>query len=269
VLRSTVEHFERIAGELAKFSDPIVLVDPFVSFFEGDENKTEVAVQWKWALERLQRDVHGMLLVLLHHLSKAGAKNDTGGKVYGSRGSTVLPGWTDAQYEIRDFTNMAGAVRFVVEPTKMRGIGTPPPHTVLSRFGEGISWSPESDAEWADRKAQVLAFVRSSAEPVSKRDIQKAVSGRREGIYRAVDELIREGLLKSGPRGLELATTDPEWSPPKGVGTTSVGGPGTTGDHGDHLGFRGKPKNDLASQRAGTTGTTQHWSEPKETGGDG
>ena len=77
------------------FIPDLIVVDPLADVMYGDENKTQDMETFKKDMDRLIKYL-GATIIINHH-----SRKDSTGDLYGSRGSTVLPGALDMAIELR------------------------------------------------------------------------------------------------------------------------------------------------------------------------
>lgn len=223
---------DRLEEIIASHGFEVLILDPWRTYFAGDENNnTEVEA----ALARLDDLIrgHGIAVVALHHLSKArdGAEvEDTWRGAsrladWASTRVTLLPHFTDSQAKRQGMTR-AQARRFVDvhflrrhEPTENFSVQFDP------ELGLWVPWnSPEKAAE-ARRKdldpedvAEVCATA-GGFDSLRKAAVHLKVSA--AVARRALDRAVVEGLVEEipGPRGsmaYRAATVIDLWQQLKG-----------------------------------------------------
>ena len=77
------------------FIPDLIIIDPLADVMYGDENKTQDMEIFKKDMDRLIKYL-GATIIINHH-----SRKDSTGDLYGSRGSTVLPGALDMAIELR------------------------------------------------------------------------------------------------------------------------------------------------------------------------
>jgi len=244
-------------------SEPVVILDPLVHLWIGDENKTAdvSALVQHLALLRSMEDA---LIVIPTHPSK-GAVNSGTPSVYGARGSSVLAGWFDCILNVEYAPREPGTEAMTITPVKSRDIEMYDRRHLVLRKGTGEISIKTDREERADKlEAQIGDFVAARG-PVSKHQIEQAVGGRAEWIRRVVDDLVTRGFLKhstssrSGTPLLELNVTS--------SGPLIKGGPGTKSvtcvrDVADEVGRSGLAEEaNAARQRAFGRETDARWEE--------
>jgi hypothetical protein len=181
--------FEMLLRTMGEAKHPVLILDPLASFFVGNENETEEANAFVHRLRLLQRSNAGLLLVLAHHTSKAGARGE-GAALLAARGSIVFSAWADAQLNLSGLKAPHGTVRFGLEVAKMREAEKGPALEVSIALGSGIVTMEE--AQGADNQAQEVRQALRADPEASANDIYKLVGGNRKAVLRLVAELKNE-----------------------------------------------------------------------------
>lgn len=190
--------------ELLRAEDaPVLILDPLVSMFRGNENDTEEMNQVRAHLDELARANPKALIVLLHHTSKAGERGD-GAAVYAGRGSTVLGGWADVLLNVRHerSTNGAGRVSFSVLIAKNRDGERDYRVRFDVSLGDGtVSHVREEEARPIEMRHAIRDALNVATAPLSANALAQQVGRRREEVLKAVKEMQTEGELQRVGRG--------------------------------------------------------------------
>lgn len=209
---------EPIRAQMAEFlrthDAPVLVFDPFSSLFLGNENDTEAVNQAKEHVQWLATVNPRALIVLVHHTSKAGERGE-GPPIYAARGSTVLPGWADVQVNLTREDTPHGSMRvaFVAQIAKGRDGETAQRFRFTISLGDGaMSVSSVSEEAPQDKVQKVRrALASSSSTPLNKTRLAKVSGGRRQDVFRAIDEMEARGEIKREGDGYVLlseTTTD-------------------------------------------------------------
>lgn len=78
------EDFDVLRQSVKELQPALLVIDPFVNSFDGNENLSQDVVKWTKRLDDLL-EIHPTSLLIIHHANKAG----------GLRGNTALWGWYD------------------------------------------------------------------------------------------------------------------------------------------------------------------------------
>jgi hypothetical protein len=197
----------QMAEHLRAHEAPVLILDPFSSLFLGDENDTRAVNQAKEQIQALATINERALIVLLHHTSKSGERGD-GPLIYAARGSTVLPGWADVQVNLtrEDTPHGSGLVSFVAQVAKGRDGETAQRYRFTISLGDGtVTREDVSDEAPQDKVAKVRQALASADTPLNKTQIFKAVRGRRQDVFRAIEAMADRGEIKREGQGYVLA----------------------------------------------------------------
>ena len=191
---------QKLVAVLKAYPDPIMVLDPFSSVFDGDENDTRQMNAAKGYLEELARANPRALLVLCHHTSKAGERGD-GPAMYAARGSSILSGWADVQLNLKHhpLPENSGKVAFVAKVEKHRDgeRGYRTLVTVPLGGGEVTFDKPPADHSRAEK---ILTVAREQPE-LSKDALAREVGGRKKDTCAEIDRLIAAGTLEKRGKG--------------------------------------------------------------------
>jgi len=191
---------QELAAELKAHPNPIMVLDPFSSVFDGDENDTRQMNQAKGYLEELARANPRALLVLCHHTSKAGERGD-GPPMYAARGSSILSGWADVQLNLKHhpMPKGSGKVAFVATVEKHRDgeRGYRALVTVPLGGGEVTFDKPPAEQDHAER----ILKAATDQPDLSRDALARAVGGRKGSVLTEIDRLTAEGALEKRGKG--------------------------------------------------------------------
>jgi hypothetical protein len=185
---------------------PVLVLDPLVSLFIGDENSTEEAKAVVESLKTLLRANPRLLLVLLHHSSKSGAKGDTP-VLYAARGSSVFSGWCDTQLNLEGIEEPqdSGRVSFFIDNPKQRDAQRASRQRMTIALGSGdVSLVKASEAARDDRAQRIVEALKTSPEGRSRNAIVEEVGGNKQQVLRTISQLVTDGTLVDGTKGIRL-----------------------------------------------------------------
>jgi hypothetical protein len=228
VLLEDESTFQALLATVAEASRPILILDPLAAIMAGNENDTKEAGVFVQRLRALQRASPELLLVILHHTSKAGSRGDASSS-YAARGSSQFSAWADTQLNLKgqQGPHEPGQIAFTVEVVKMRDAERGDPKTVALRLGTGeVAFGEDGQA-----KLRILEALSAAAKPLmSVNALNGAAGGNRSANLKAIAALQRSGLIRNDPnRGFELVPAVP----------LVLSGSGTTGSRFPPL--RGEP----------------------------
>jgi hypothetical protein len=198
-----VQIIEKLKSEDA----PVLILDPLVSLFLGDENDTQEMNLARAHLEELARANSKALIVLLHHTSKSGERGE-GSPVHAGRGSGVLAGWADVQLNLthEQTPKGEGRVGFVARVTKCRDGERDHRVRFIITLGEGtVACDPVEDSGSTETPQLIRDALTSSASPVSGTELARIVRRRKDQVLRAVKDMEAEGELRRTSTGYVLA----------------------------------------------------------------
>lgn len=198
---------KRLSDELAAAEAPVLILDPLSALFEGDENETKEASALMRRVMALQRANPRLLLVLLHHSSKAGAKGDSGPMLYAARGSSVFSGWCDTQLNLEGAPEPEGSgrVSFFIDVAKQRDEEKAPRHKMSIALGSGeVTLIKASAAARDDRAQKVVDALEDVPEGMSRNELAKAIGGNRQFALKTIAHLLANGTLDDGLKGVKL-----------------------------------------------------------------
>jgi len=182
----------RIVARLRAEEAPVLVLDPFSSFFLGDENDTRAVNVAKSHIEEFAQANENALVIVMHHMSKNGDQREGGARLHAARGSSVLPGWADFQLHLHReaLPRDSGQVAFQVEVVKMRDDESGQKFRVALSLGTGTAAIEHIQSPVRDRKAErvieVLATVKA---PLKKQELAKLLGGRNETALQLIDDL--------------------------------------------------------------------------------
>lgn len=199
VLLSDKPTFRDLLKAVKSAKRPVLLLDPLCSLYVGDENSTEEASAFRHRLEQLQRANPALLLVLLHHTSRHGAKGD-GSPLYAGRGSTVFIGWCDVQLNVEGRQAERGKVSFSVLSTKVRDGEKDKRLAVTISLGTGEVALAEESRQPA-RRREVVAALKATGKPMSKNALATALGGNRQALFLEIDAMEGEEIRRDPDLG--------------------------------------------------------------------
>jgi hypothetical protein len=165
--------FAWLEGQVRALRPRLLVLDPFVRIFRGNEDDAGHVAAVLGLLRKLQRD-YGMAVALVHHARK-GATTTSGATL---RGSGDLHAWGDSNLYL---TPTRAGSRVVVEHRSARA---PEPFTVALRLGdqeaveglvaiEDVDDDDETTESAAPLDERVLALLGSSPAPLGLTSLQQ------------------------------------------------------------------------------------------------
>lgn len=207
------EQLRALAASMMSAAAPVVILDPLVHIWVGDENKTADVSLLVQQLAVL-RGFEDALIVIPTHISK-GANNGERPSIYGARGSSVLAGWFDCILNVEFVEREPGTEAMMITPVKSRDLEMYDSRKLVLTKGTGdVSICSERDDRAAKMQADICAFVGSRGE-ASANEIEKAMGGRHAWVRTQIEGLVAIGKLepfgspKGGARSLRLAMGSP------------------------------------------------------------
>ncbi|WNG28421.1 AAA family ATPase [Cystobacter fuscus] len=203
---SRLQLVERLRAEDA----PVLILDPLVSMFRGNENDTEEMNQVRAHLDELARANPKALIVLLHHTSKAGERGE-GAAVYAGRGSTVLGGWADVSLNLRHERSPKGAgwVCFSVLIAKNRdGERDYRVRFEVSLSDRSVSHIREEAARPIELRHAIRDALKVATAPLSGNTLAKQIGRRKDDVLKAMNEMETEGELRKVKGGFLCTETE-------------------------------------------------------------
>jgi hypothetical protein len=192
---------ERLRDEDA----PVLILDPFVSIFRGDENETRDMNQARAHLEELAQANQKALIVLLHHTSKA-AESGAGAAVYAGRGSTVLGAWADVSLNLKHEQSPKGEGRvcFSVLVAKNRDGERDYRVRCELSLGDGlVSFARDEEAQPVEIRDAVMEALKASEKPLSGNALIKQLKRRKGLVQEVLREMEQDGVLRRVGQGYE------------------------------------------------------------------
>ncbi len=184
-----------IATLMPMTEPPVVILDPLVHLWVGDENKTSDVSMLVQHLAML-RGFEDALICVPTHVSK-GSQNGDKPTVYGARGSSVLAGWFDCILNVEFCEREPGTEAMLITPVKSRDLEMYNRRKLVLTKGTGESSIKSDKQDRHDKLAgQVLDFVKSRGAPVSKREIARAMGANMSWVLKTVDGLLADGTLR-------------------------------------------------------------------------
>jgi hypothetical protein len=188
---------------------PVVVLDPFASIFAGNENAAEDIGAAVAMLNELVRADPRVLLIVPHHTSKAGERDEVGTPMHAARGSTALPAWADVQLNLKHVPTPQGAglVEFDALMAKNRDGERDYTYRVTIALGTGevsqqIVTEAKREKKAADLRERMISFVKESNIPLTKNKICDGIAGGgRAEKLQLIDDLTTEGVFKNDGAG--------------------------------------------------------------------
>ena len=176
----------RLDATLEKVRPRLLVLDPLVRLHRGDENSSADVSELLGWLRRLQRR-HGVAVLLVHHVRKAGAAQP--GQAL--RGSGDLHAWGDSNlYLLREGDRIAMHMEHRGHPAPaplwVRLAGTPAPLEVEDRNAE-----PEEPGDPLERK--ILSVL--GREPLSRTALRERLAVRNETLGAVLERLVASGAI--------------------------------------------------------------------------
>lgn len=191
------EDKRRLEAALALHRPRLLVLDPFVRLHRIDENSAADVSALLADLRAMQRRFE-VAIVLVHHTRK------TNGESAGAalRGSSDLHAWGDSNLYLRrngDDLVLSTEHRWARpgEPLTLRlADGSGPPRLEIV--------GPYEPPKPPDLSVQVLALLRSRAQPVSQESIRDALKIRNQRLTEVLAALRDAGRITRGPGGWSL-----------------------------------------------------------------
>lgn len=168
--------FDRLRRETMKFRPDIIVLDPYASLHNQDENTVEGTMRVMGAVNVLYRALPGSTIVILHHRSKLGG---------GARGSGAL--WGAVDYQIVTFKpeNSKRTVGLTIEG---REVDSDAEALYFEFDPQTMTYAPSNQTAFhivKSAQAQVDPFVKAEVQriledavsPLSTTDIQNQLTG--------------------------------------------------------------------------------------------
>jgi len=192
-LKEMVQLQGLISSMMPATSPPVVILDPLVHIWVGQENETE-DISRLISMLAVLRGFEDALITIPTHLSK-GAFNSKEPSVYGSRGNSALPGWFDCVLNVEFQDREPGTEAMLVTPVKSRDMEMYGARKVVLTKGSGeVSIKSVGAAKLAEYEERILEFVLSDG-PCSKKQIERALGGRAQYVRKLVDSMLADGRL--------------------------------------------------------------------------
>lgn len=199
------EWFRWLQAQLSELRPRVLVLDPFASMFDGNENETGDVNSATRTLDDLCRPFPDLLLVLLHHTSKAGATGATAG-MHAARGSSVLSAWCDAQLNVSERKGAGRAVRFRVEVSKMREAERGPPAAFAIDVESGEVGIEQAEPRTDELDAAIVAFLSDATEPPSGTAIRDAIHKKKDAVLKTLAAMERSGRIAKRGKGYVLVS---------------------------------------------------------------
>ena len=193
--------FQLLESQVRTLRPRLLVLDPFVRIFKGNEDDAGNVAAVLGLLRKLQRD-YGMAVALVHHARK-GATTTSGATL---RGSGDLHAWGDSNLYL---TPTRAGSRVVVEHRSARA---PEPFTVALQVGEGdtvegLGVVEDAEEDAADREVtvpldeRVLDALDESAVPLGLTDLQQRLRAGRSRLSKVLAGMVgAERLERQGDR---------------------------------------------------------------------
>lgn len=202
--------------ELLRAEDaPVLILDPLVSMFRGNENDTEEMNQVRAHLDELARANPKGLLVLLHHTSKAGERGE-GAPVNAGRGSSVLGGWADVSLNVRHERSPKGTNRVAFSVLVAKNRDGERDHRVRFEvsLGDGtVSHVREEESRPVELRHAIREALKAATAPLSATALTRQIGRRKDEVLKAVKQMEEQGQLRKvgmGYRCTEVESSEDE-----------------------------------------------------------
>jgi AAA domain len=198
---SRLHMVERLRAEDA----PVLILDPLVSMFRGDENDTREMNQVRAHLEELAQANQRALIVLLHHTSKAGERGE-GAAVYAGRGSSVLGAWADVVLNLRHEQSPKGEGRVIFSVLVAKNRDGERDYRVRceASLGDGqVRFTREEGARLVELRHAIGEVLKVAKSFSSASALAQQIGRRKEEVLSAVKEMERAGELRKVGRHYE------------------------------------------------------------------
>ncbi len=186
--------YEAFARLVAEEKPSLLVLDPFVRIFSGNEDDSAQVSRVLGLLRKLQREV-GTSILLVHHFKKSGS--GTGGAYL--RGSGDIHAWGDTNLFIR----RSGPSRSSLH-IEHRGHATPDPFSIeLSgdplclRRGEV---QDELEVQGASVRDRILEVLAEHAEGLGRGHLREIIRIKNERLGETLDILAAEGVIEQKDR---------------------------------------------------------------------
>lgn len=182
---------------------PLVVMDPLVTLFLGDENSAKDCVGLTRRLNLLLEANRKTLLLVVHHSSKTASRDDSGGApVYTARGSSQLSGWFDQTLNLSPIVREEGEIRepgvveFAVDVAKCREAEQSRGKVDIQiRLGTGETTAvPRKQRQREEFQALVLGTLVNG--PLTGNEIVTAIGGKRTTVLKTITEMVSGGTLR-------------------------------------------------------------------------
>lgn len=195
------EQVELLRATVAAVQPQLLILDPLRDLHGLDENDARIVSALLSPLRVIQREFKTAVMVV-HHMAKLGETQRRAGQRL--RGSSALHGWIDSALYL---THKEGAV--VVEPEHRSAKSsekfrfrvleaetqTGPALWLESQSDEDEEVKQEKNERREMTENAIIACIAAATEPLTGRDIRRAVKGRAELIVEAVRSLVNSGVL--------------------------------------------------------------------------
>jgi hypothetical protein len=199
-------HREELRCALAADTAPVMVLDPLVSLWRGDENSTKDANIMRGHLEELAKANPSSLLIVLHHTGKGTPRGD-GPDPFAGRGSSVFPGWADVQLNLAPVNNARGSGVFEVDVSVAkdregeRGIK----RRLRIVLGTGtVSFEDVARGGDEDLAREIVRVLRKAPDGLTKTAIARAIPRQKQAVLQAVSALVDEGRVEATANGFRL-----------------------------------------------------------------
>lgn len=191
-----------LRATVARLRPALLILDPLVRLHAGDENASREMAALLGYLRSLQREFHAAV-VLVHHARKNAAR-ERGGQAL--RGSSDLHAWGDSNLYLR--RNGKGSY-LDIEHRAAPGIDKLPLELVAEPPVLGFRVIEQPQAPPNDSRSpleRVVDALAAAAQPVSQRQLRRAVHLRASLVTDLLEQLIAAGRVARCPDGYCLTS---------------------------------------------------------------
>jgi len=171
------QDFLRVA--LDAINPDVLILDPFVEIFSGDENKAQDIGILKDFINDII-DAYQCSVVLIHHTGKDESK--------GGRGSIVLEGWVDSYIRLKSKSKKGEPLKIELEPLSLRHAQLPA-ENIVAQFVDGEFELIGKDNKPTSIISKVWEYSEHHDEFKSA-EIMSAKLGSRAAVQAALNQLI-------------------------------------------------------------------------------
>jgi Fe2+ transport system protein FeoA len=199
---------QQLVGFLRSHTAPVVILDPFSSIFDGNENETRDVNVARTHLDELARANPRALIILLHHMSKAGERDGAG--IYAARGSGILSAWTDVQLNLthEETPKGSGKVAFTAKVTKFRDGERDGRFRVQIDLHARTTEIRAISTKAQPQKEKLIAALEASSEPISGTQLAGRAKIRKVAALALLREMEGSGEVRELDGGGWVLTGD-------------------------------------------------------------